>query len=166
MNKKLINRKKLTWKTSNRKNVDNGQERQKRKKRQIYKIENWIFFFKGTLYFFPFNLLSDLAFLIYSTLFPVDVFYQSTFFPIRRLLHSTLFPADVFYFWTFCPLKHLLPTFLCPFRRYLPSNVLSFRRFLLFDVFSVDLLSYSTFCLSTFFTVGVFYFNILSVNRT
>jgi hypothetical protein len=58
------------------------------------------------------------------------------------------------------------------FRRYLPIDVLSFQRFLLFDVFY-----YSTFFPSTFcpvrrivhrriFPVGVFYFNILSVNGT
>ncbi len=41
--------------------------------------------------------------------------------------------------------------------RYLPFDNLFFQRFLPFDVFPVDLLSHSTFCPSTFFTVGFFY---------
>jgi hypothetical protein len=45
-------------------------------------------------------------------------------------------------------------------------DILFFQRFLPFDVFPVDLLSHSTFCPSTFFTVGFFllYLDILSVN--
>ncbi len=54
---------------------------------------------------------------------------------------------------------------LMSFHHYLPFNVLYFRCFLLFDVLSVDLFSHSTFCPLTFFVVGVFYFDILSVNH-
>ncbi len=56
---------------------------------------------------------------------------------------------------------------LMSFNNYLPLDILSFQRFFYYsDVFSVDLLSHSPFRPSTFFTVGVFYFNILSVNLT
>ncbi len=60
-----------------------------------------------------------------------------------------------------------LSTFvLMSFRHYLPFDIFSFRRFLPFNIFPVDLLSHSTFCPSTFFfTIGVFYFDILSVYR-
>jgi hypothetical protein len=54
---------------------------------------------------------------------------------------------------------------LTAFRHHLPFDVLCFRRFLLFNIFSTDLLSHSMFCPLTFFTVGVFYFDILSVNQ-
>ncbi len=52
------------------------------------------------------------------------------------------------------------------FRRYLPFDVLSFRRFfLLFDVFSVDLFFPLDVLSVDIFTIGVFYFDVLSVNR-
>ncbi len=49
--------------------------------------------------------------------------------------------------------------------RFDPFDNLFFQCFLPFNVFSVNVLSHSTFCPSTFFTVGIFYFNILSVNH-
>jgi hypothetical protein len=79
--------------------------------------------------------------LLYWTLFPVDVF-----FTIQHLLDSTLFPDDVFYFSTFCPVRCLLPSLLCPF------VVTYHSTFCPFDVFPIDLLSHPMYCPSTFFT--------------
>ncbi len=70
----------------------------------------------------------------------LSIIYLSIWCPIRRFLLSTFCPFVIVYHSTFCP-------------------------FLLFNVFSVDLLSHSMLHPSMFFTVGVFYFNILSVNR-
>ncbi len=51
----------------------------------------------------------------------------------------------------------LITFVLMSFRRYLPFDVLSFCFFLLFGVFSVDILSHSTFCPSTFFWPSAFF---------
>ncbi len=87
-------------------------------------------------------------------------YFQSTYFPIRRLLYSTLhisrrrfLPFDIMSYSAF-----FLPSFLCPL------VVIYYSTFGPFDVFSVVVLSHSTFSPQTFFTVGVFYF-ILSVNQ-
>ncbi len=103
--------------------------------------------------------------LLDSTFFSFDDFYHSTLCPIRRLLHSTLFPVDVFYHLTLCPIQRFFTFVLMSFRRFVPFDILSFQRFLPFNILSVDILSNSMYCPSTFFIVGVFYFDILSVNR-
>jgi hypothetical protein len=124
----------------------------------IYLDRRPTLFYHSTLC--PFGRLLD------STLFPVDIFSHSTLCPIRRLLHSTLFPINVFYHSTLCPIQRFFTFVLMSFRSFVPFDVLSFRRFLPFDILSINILSNSTFCLSTFFTVGVFYFDILSVNSS
>ncbi len=128
-----------------------------------------------TLLFLPFNTRSHLALIIYPTLFPVD-----DFLPFDIMSHSAFLTFDIIFSQHFLLFDILsrwafITLILLSFRRYWPFDVLSFRRFLLFDVFSVNLLSHSTFGPSTFcpirclvrrhfFTVGVFYFDILSVN--
>jgi hypothetical protein len=84
--------------------------------------------------------------------------------PPLHLLHSTLFPVNVVYFSMFCPVQHLLPSFLCPF------VIISNSTFCPFDVFYyltffLTTLSHLTFFLLMFFTVCVFYVDILSVNH-
>jgi hypothetical protein len=107
--------------------------------------------------------MSHSAFIIFNII-SSWLFYHWTLCPVRCLLHSTVFPVDVFYFLTFSPLLSLLTLFLCPFVIIYNSTFFTIGHFSLFDVFSVDLLSHSTFCPSTFFAVGVFYFDFLSVN--
>ncbi len=76
---------------------------------------------------------------------------------------------DIFHS-SFFAILHYVSIGISYFRHYfyptfLPFDVFSFRHFLPFDVLSVNVLSNATFCSSTFFTVGFFYFDILSVNH-
>ncbi len=66
--------------------------------------------------------------------------------------HSAFFTFDIFYHST-----------LCPFRRFFTFVLMSFRCFVPIRCFVLSL-SNSTFCTLTFFTFGVFNFDILSVN--
>ncbi len=95
-----------------------------------------------------FNIMSsDLTFLT------SDIFYHSTFCPNRPFLLSTLFLFGVLSHSTLCPIRHFLHSILCLF------GILSHSTLCPFDIFY-----HSTFCHSTFFTFGVCYFDILSVN--
>jgi hypothetical protein len=103
--------------------------------------------------FFTVDVISNWRFFLFKVLsisvFLHPMFFQSTFFTFRRFvpvdifLHSTFFPVNVFYSSTFCPSPPLLSLTFCPSGR----------------------LFHLTFCPSTFFTVGVFYFDVLSVNQ-
>ncbi len=109
--------------------------------------------------------MSHLAYIIYSTLSPVDVFYHATLCPIWPLLHSTLFLVDIL---TFRILSHaaFISFVLMSFRHYLPFDVLSFQRFsiIIHCFFCQPFVPFEVFAISVFFTVDVFYFNILAVN--
>jgi hypothetical protein len=75
-------------------------------------------------------------------------YVYSVFCPIRHFVRSTFFT-----------IRHFV------IRHFVPFNVLSVRHFLPFDISSFGILSHSMFCRSMFFTFGICYFNILSVNR-
>jgi hypothetical protein len=72
---------------------------------------------------------------------------------------------------TFSPIRHFVPFDVLSHTAYYPFDVFSSRCFILFDLLSQStffpfvVVSHSAFCPSTFFIVGVFYFDILSVNR-
>jgi hypothetical protein len=76
-------------------------------------------------------------------------------------LYSTFFLVDVFIFQHFVRVYYLHSHVLLSL-----FAVLSLRHFLPFKIFPVDLLSHLMFSLSMFFIVGVFYFDILSVNQS
>ncbi len=61
-----------------------------------------------------------------------------------------------------CPIRRLL---LSTFRLDFPFDIMSSRRFVPFDVFSFDLCPIRRFVRGHFFTVGIFYFDLLSVNH-
>jgi hypothetical protein len=126
-----------------------------------------LYLFLSTL--FPVNIFYHLTLcpvgrLLHLTLFPVDLFYHSKLRPVQPLLYSTLFPVDIFLLFDVLSHSVFITFVLMSFWHYFPFDVVSFRHFLLFNVFTIDLLSHLTFCPPTFFTVGVFYFDILSVN--
>jgi hypothetical protein len=92
---------------------------------------------------------------VYLTVGPFIFVSHSMLCSIRRLSLSTLGP---FGFISIHILSHLaFPSVL--------SSLFPIRRFLLSDFFSVDLLSYLTFYPSTLFSMGVLYFNVLSVTH-
>ncbi len=100
-----------------------------------------------------------------STFLTFDIFYHSTFFPIGLSYFRHYFYS------AFCPIRHYVPFGLSYFRHYVfsvfcPIRHFSVRHFLPFDILSFGILSHSTFCRSTFFTFGVCYFDIFSVNRS
>ncbi len=88
-----------------------------------------------------------------------STFLTFNIFTIRRLSQSAFFPFDVFSIQCFLLFDLLSHTAFFPF------DVLSHSAFFPFDVLSHSALCLSTFCRSAFLTFGVFYFNILSVNR-
>jgi hypothetical protein len=110
--------------------------------------------FSGQDFFLLINILSM------SALFRVDVIYlQSTFLlfdVLPQLIFVTfyVFSLNIFYFSMFCPSRRLLSLIFCPSRRFLYLMFCPIRRFFI-----------STVCQSTIFTLGVFYFDVLSVNR-
>jgi hypothetical protein len=99
------------------------------------------------------------------------------YFPFEVLSHSTISTFLIFYVFhsTFCPIQRFVPFGVFSIRCFLLFDLLFHSTFFPFDVFShsaffpFDVLSHSAFCLSTFcrltfFTFGIFYFDILSVN--
>ncbi len=101
------------------------------------------FFLKNVEIFYLFSILR----FFHSMFFPVNVFTFRCFVPVDVFLQSTFFPVTFSYYLTF-----------------FPYNVLSQSAFFPFDVMSHSAFFLSTFCPSTFFTVGVFYFDVLLVN--
>ncbi len=97
------------------------------------------FFSSQLFYLLINNVLSMSAFFLqFTTLFPIDIFYFSTFCPSRRMLHSMFFPVDVSYFFlssTFCPSRRFFYSTFVPFRVFLsmfcPSTFFYRRRFFL-----------------------------------
>jgi hypothetical protein len=96
----------------------------------------------------------SMVLVFYSTFCPTqrfvsfNVLYHSAFFPFG------VFPFNVSYYLTFCPI-----------RRFFPVDVLSHVAFFPFNILSHSAFCLLTFCRSTFFTFGICYFDILSVNR-
>jgi hypothetical protein len=112
------------------------------------------------------------------------------YFPFDVLSHSTISTFLIFYVFhsMFCPIWRFVPFNVLSHSAFFPFDIFSSRRFLLFDLlsqstfFPFDVLSSSAFFCSTFSpirrfvfrhfvlrlfsTVGVFYFDIFSVNRT
>jgi hypothetical protein len=96
-------------------------------------------------HYVSFGVMSHSAFinLLYSTWFPVNVFYHLTLCPIRHLLHSTLFLVKYVTFWHFVPLGVFY------LRSYALSLLYTIQRFVLSSFFY-----HSTFFPSTFFVPG------------
>jgi hypothetical protein len=61
-------------------------------------------------------------------------------------------------------IRHYFPFVIMSHSAFITFDIISIQHFLPFDILSFGILSNSTFCPSAFFTVGVFYFNILSLN--
>jgi hypothetical protein len=103
------------------------------------------------LSFLPtFDVLSQSVFIYF------DFMSFCLYFPFNVMSHSAFISFDLMSFWLyflFDIMSHsAFSTFsLMPFHLYFPINVMSFLRFVPFDVFSVNVLSHSSFCLSTFF---------------
>jgi hypothetical protein len=97
----------------------------------------------------------------HSTISMILIFYVftiQTFVPFDFLSHWAFFPFNISSNRRFLLFDHLSQSTFFPF------DVLSQSAFFPFYVFSHSVFCLSTFCPSTFFTVGVFYFGILSVN--
>jgi hypothetical protein len=103
------------------------------------------------LIFYDINILINILLLLYYYDVDIGRFFIHMFvdiFSIRHFLHQSA---------------------LCPIQGFVPFGVFSIRPFVPFGVFPFAVLSHSAFCLSsfcrwTFFTFGVCYLNILSVN--
>ncbi len=88
--------------------------------------------------------------------------------------HSAFVTFDIFTIRHFVPIgiSYFRHSTFCPIRRFVLFDVLSYSTFCPFDVFYHSTYCHSTFCpirhfvLRIFFTVGVFYFDILSVNHS
>jgi hypothetical protein len=71
--------------------------------------------------------------------------------PRRRLLLSAFCPSVIIYYAMFCPIRRLLLSIFCPFVNIYDSMFCPFDFFFTIRCLSVDLLFYSTFCLSIFY---------------
>ncbi len=91
--------------------------------------------------------------------------YFQSICPIWPLLYSTLFPSWRFLLLTFCPIRHLLPSFLCPLVAIYHLTFCPFAIFYHSTIFPSTFCSIQQFVRWHFFTVGAFYFAILSLNR-
>jgi hypothetical protein len=89
---------------------------------------------------------SEIAFFTFRHYVPFGVYY------IQHYLQSTFFLLS-----TFCPILRFLPSFLCPFIIIYHSTF-----FLLFNVFPSTFFPIRRVVRRRFFTVGVFYFDVLS----
>ncbi len=116
-----------------------------------------------TLYFLYHSTLCLIRRLLYSKLFSVNVL------PFDIMSCSAFLPFDIISsrcFLLFDILSRLvfIPPFMY-FRHYLPFNILTFWHFHYSTFFLSTFCPISTFCPSPFFTVGIIYFDILSVKR-
>ncbi len=106
-------------------------------------------------HYFPLNVMSHSA--------SIQPYVLSSSFPVRRLFLPTFLPFDVLLS-TFCPIGHT--SNLMSSHHYFSCVTSSPSEFFFTIQYSSDdLLSHLTLCALTFYTVGIFYFDILSVNQ-
>jgi hypothetical protein len=93
--------------------------------------------------------------LMFFDIFSIRHFFHQAayFFPFDVLSHSAFFPFGVSYYSIFCPIRRFFHLMFCPIRRFFHLTFCPIRRFV-----------FRRFVVRRFFTFGVCYFDILSVN--